>query len=64
MGRLADSSLGARYLAQIRWVLVASPAYLKAHPAPTTPAEVAARPRLIYGTVQGDERWHFSTEGR
>jgi DNA-binding transcriptional LysR family regulator len=61
MGRLADSSLGARYLAQNPWVLVASPAYLKAHAAPTTPAEVAAHPCLIYSTVQGDERWHFTS---
>jgi DNA-binding transcriptional LysR family regulator len=62
MGRLADSSLGARYLAQNPWVLVASPAYLKAHAAPTTPAEVAAHPCLIYNTVQGDERWHFTSK--
>jgi len=61
MGRLADSSLGARYLAQNPWVLVASPAYLKAHAAPATPAEVAAHPCLIYSTVQGDERWHFTS---
>ena len=64
MGRLADSSLGARYLAQNPWLLVASPAYLKAHAAPLTPAEVANHPCLIYSTVQGDERWHFSSEGR
>ena len=63
MGRLADSSLGARYLAQNPWVLVASPAYLKAHAAPATPAEVAAHPCLIYSTVQGDERWHFTANG-
>ena len=63
MGRLADSSLGARYLAQNPWVLVASPTYLKAHSAPTTPAEVAAHPCLIYSTVQGDERWHFTANG-
>ena len=60
MGRLADSSLGARYLGQNPWVLVASPAYLKRHAAPQTPAEVAQHACLIYSTVQGDERWHFS----
>ena len=63
MGRLADSSLGARYLAQNPWVLVASPAYLKGRAAPVTPADVASHPCLIYSTVQGDERWHFSAEG-
>ena len=60
MGRLADSSLGARYLGRNPWVLVASPAYLKQHAAPKTPADVAAHPCLIYSSVQGDERWHFT----
>jgi DNA-binding transcriptional LysR family regulator len=64
MGRLADSSLGARYLGQNPWVLVGSPAYLAKHDAPTAPAEVAAHPCLIYSSVQGDERWHFSGGGR
>jgi len=60
MGRLADSSLGARYLGQNPWVLVASPAYLKAHAAPRSPAEVARHACLIYSSVQGDERWQFT----
>ncbi|HWI12169.1 MAG TPA: LysR family transcriptional regulator [Burkholderiaceae bacterium] len=63
MGRLADSSLGARYLGQNPWVLVAAPAYLQAHPAPLAPADVAEHPCLIYSSVQGDERWHFSGGG-
>ncbi len=61
MGRLADSSLGARYLAQNPWVLVASPAYLAQHAAPPAPADIAQHPCLIYSTVQGDERWHFTS---
>ncbi len=64
MGRLADSSLGARYLAQNPWVLVASPAYLAQHAAPASPADIAPHPCLIYSTVQGDERWHFTGGGR
>jgi DNA-binding transcriptional LysR family regulator len=64
MGRLADSSLGARYLAQNPWVLVASPAYLAQHAAPQSPSDVAQHPCLIYSTVQGDERWHFTGGGR
>lgn len=63
MGRLADSSLGARYLAQNPWVLVASPAYLGTHAAPVEPREVAHHACLIYSTVQGDERWHFTGAG-
>jgi len=60
MGRLADSSLGARYLGVNPWVLVASPAYLKAHAAPKLPADVAQHPCLVYSSVQGDERWQFT----
>ena len=62
MGRLADSSLGARYLGVNPWVLVASPAYLEAHAAlgtPTVPADVARHHCLIYSSVQGDDRWQF-----
>jgi DNA-binding transcriptional LysR family regulator len=60
MGRLADSSLGARYLGQNPWVLVASPTYLAQHGRPQTPADVARHPCLLYSSVQGDERWHFT----
>jgi len=64
MGRLADSSLGARYLGTNPWVLVAAPAYLKTHAAPKAPADVGQHPCLIYSSVQGDERWVFSQGGR
>ena len=64
MGKLADSSLGARYLSTNPWVLVASPAYLKTHAAPKRPVDVAQHPCLVYSSVQGDERWHFSADGR
>jgi len=60
MGRLADSSLGARYLGTNPWVLVASPGYLAVHAAPKSPADVAQHPCLIYSSVQGDERWQFT----
>ena len=59
MGRLADSSLGSRYLGLNPWVLVASPAYLDAHAAPGVPADVARHRCLVYSSVQGDDRWQF-----
>jgi len=59
MGRLADSSLGARYLGLNPWVLIASPAYLQAHGTPATPADVARHRCLVYSSVQGDDRWQF-----
>lgn len=65
MGRLADSSLGARYLGVNHWVLVGAPAYLREHGTPTTPAELAGHAALIYSTVQGDDVWHFTgADGR
>ena len=57
MGRLADSTLGSRYLGRNPWVMVAAPAYLKARGAPRTPKELAQHACLIYSTVQGDDRW-------
>ena len=65
MGRLADSTLGSRHLGLNPWVLVAAPAYLREHKEPRQPKDLAAHAALIYSTVQGDARWHFSaSEGR
>lgn len=60
MGRLADSTLGARYLGLNPWVLVGAPAYLQARGTPAEPEALGTHDALIYSTVQGDERWHFS----
>ncbi|MDE2147650.1 MAG: LysR family transcriptional regulator [Burkholderiales bacterium] len=57
MGRLADSTLGARYLGINPWVVVASPAYLARRGTPRTPADLAGHDALVYSTVQGDARW-------
>jgi DNA-binding transcriptional LysR family regulator len=60
MGRLADSTLGARFLGLNPWVLVASRAYLDAHGTPRKPADLSAHAALVYSTVQGDDRWAFT----
>ncbi|OWQ90674.1 LysR family transcriptional regulator [Roseateles aquatilis] len=60
MGRLSDSTLGARFLGINPWTLVASPAYLRRHGAPAHPDDLRALDALIYSTVQGDARWHFT----
>ena len=60
MGRLADSTLGARYLGMNPWVLVASSDYLARRGTPATPDELRKHDALIYSSVQGDERWHFT----
>jgi DNA-binding transcriptional LysR family regulator len=65
MGRLADSSLGARFLGLNPWVLVGSPEYLARRGTPAIPAELANHEALIYSSVQGDERWQFAgTDGK
>jgi DNA-binding transcriptional LysR family regulator len=60
MGSLADSTLGAKYLAMNPWVLVASPSYLAARGRPARPAELSDHEALIYSTVQGDARWQLT----
>lgn len=57
MGRLADSTLGARYLGRNPWVMVAAPAYLKTQGTPRQPKDLGQQACLIYSTVQGDDRW-------
>lgn len=59
MGRLADSSLGARYLGTNPWLMVASPAYLKQHGSPRRASELGRHDCLIYSSVQGDDRWNL-----
>ncbi len=60
MGPLADSTLGARYLGINPWVVVASPDYIEKRGVPADPAGLAAHDALVYSTVQGDARWHFT----
>ena len=60
MGRLADSTLGARYLGINPWLVAASPEYLEARGTPAHPRELAAHEALVYSSVQGDARWHFA----
>lgn len=63
MGKLADSTLGARFLGMNPWVMVASPGYLRKHGTPRQPAELAGHNALIYSSVQGDAVWRLSTPG-
>ena len=60
MGPLADSSLGSRFLGINPWVVVASSDYLNKRGKPLEPASLAGHDALIYSTVQGDARWHFT----
>lgn len=59
MGRLADSSLGARYLGVNPWVLVGSPEYLAREGVPQAPQDLSCHACLVYSSVQGDDLWQF-----
>ena len=59
MGRLVDSTLGARYLGRNPWSVVASPDYLARRGRPFTPGDLVSHDALIISTVQNDSRWHF-----
>jgi DNA-binding transcriptional LysR family regulator len=60
MGRLADSTLGARFLGINPWVLVGSPAYLAQRGVPSQPEDLVNHDALVYSTVQGDDKWLFT----
>ena len=60
MGRLADSTLGARYLGLNPWLVAAAPDYLARAGTPATPADLAGHACIVYSSVQGDHRWQFT----
>jgi DNA-binding transcriptional LysR family regulator len=65
IGPLDDSSLVARKLANNRRVLCASPAYLKRHGTPRTPADLARHECLLLVGSQGrQDLWRLQDGGR
>ena len=61
LGKLADSSLGARFLGMNPWVMVAAPDYLQKHGSPGRAQDLSAHVALIYSSVVGDDFWHLHT---
>ncbi len=61
MGKLADSSLGARFLGTNPWVIVASPKYLRKQGTPRKASDLSSHTALIYSSVLGDDVWRMST---
>lgn len=59
MGRLADSSFGARYLGVNPWLLVASPQYLTRAGIPRNPDDLTRHEALVYSSVQGGDVWRL-----
>jgi DNA-binding transcriptional LysR family regulator len=60
IGQLADSSLVARNVGDMRRIVVASKDYLKQRGEPRTPADIAAHDTIQFGASD----WHFVEEGR
>jgi DNA-binding transcriptional LysR family regulator len=61
MGKLADSTLGARFLGINPWVIVAAPRYLRKHGVPRHATDLSRHPALIYSSVLGDDVWRLVT---
>jgi DNA-binding transcriptional LysR family regulator len=61
IGHLADSSLVARQVGEMRRIVVASPAYLKARGEPKTPEAIQAHATIRFGSAAD---WRFVRDGR
>src|SRR6201990_1994413 len=63
IGHLAHSSLVARQIGEMRRIVVASPAYLKARGEPRRPADIASHDTIQFGTTAGLSDWRFIADG-
>lgn len=64
VGRVPDSTLAMRHLLPNRRVLVASPAYIDAHGAPTDLSELRAHDLLVVRENEGESSWRFIDAGK
>ncbi len=67
IGDLADSNLACRKLRDVRFLAVATPAYMRAHGVPRTPAELKNHNCLVYSEFESRARWpevHAATRTR
>lgn len=59
IGNLADSTLVARHVGEMRRIVVAAPAYLKRHGEPKTPAQIADHQTIQFGASSASGEWRF-----
>src|SRR5258707_950698 len=64
IGHLADSSLVARHVGEMRRIVVASPGYLKQRGEPGTPAAIASHETIQFGAMTASPDWRFVEDGR
>jgi DNA-binding transcriptional LysR family regulator len=64
IGHLADSSLVARHVGEMRRVVVASPAYLKQRGEPKTPEAIVSHATIQFGAMSAPPDWRFVDDGR
>jgi DNA-binding transcriptional LysR family regulator len=64
IGHLADSSLVARHVGEMRRIVVASPGYLKTHGEPGTPETIASHRTIQFGAMSASPDWRFASDGR
>ena len=64
IGHLADSSLVARHVGEMRRIVVASSGYLKRHGEPRTPQAIASHETIQFGATAAQPDWHFVEDGR
>jgi DNA-binding transcriptional LysR family regulator len=63
IGHLADSSLVARHVGDMRRIVVASPGYLKSRGEPKRPQDVAAHDTIQFGQNSASADWRFVEGG-
>ncbi|MDN4984237.1 LysR family transcriptional regulator [Bradyrhizobium arachidis] len=61
IGHLADSSLVARQVGEMRRITVATPGYLKRHGEPKTPEALREHQTILFGPATA---WRFAQDGR
>ncbi|MFS2082104.1 LysR substrate-binding domain-containing protein, partial [Telluria sp. Tellsp99] len=64
IGALANLSLVARRLGEVRRVTVASPAYLDRRGTPAVPADLAGHELIMSTAVRSVAEWRFRADGR
>src|ERR1700722_992107 len=64
IGHLADSSLVARHVGEMRRIVVASNEYLKQHGEPDAPKAIASHVAIQFGATTASPEWRFVEDGR